>query len=142
MIVKKFLFKMFFIILILVSNSEIVDAKRINDIQVMDAELNKVTHHFPNNQAIQNEVASALNSIDQLSKKINIKLNKGNVYKIPIEPSQLIETQWFHCLVSEVYLIINEEDRPMFIIFNDENRAFFVHCNYDTKKLLTLIHHK
>ncbi|MCL6624228.1 MAG: hypothetical protein K6T17_06380, partial [Fimbriimonadales bacterium] len=71
--------------------------------------------------------------------KFNPIPKEGYMIKVPLEPSIMVENQWFNDLVSEVIIIFTSEEEPYIMIFDDENRAHFLTSEGDLVQLLLLV---
>lgn len=132
--------KKLFITLVLafsICGTMISEAKNLTEIEVFDTSKGKVVKTIPNTDQIQKEVRFCIESIHELSPRVDLNFKTGMIYKIPIEPSMQVENQLFHSLVSEVYLIIqNEPERPLLLLFDDENKIFLTHFKYEIRPFL------
>lgn len=114
-----------------------VQAAGESNIEVFDVKKEQVVKTIANSDRIQREVNKCLNTITSMTKRFNPIPEEGQIIKIPVEPSVMVNNQWFSSLVDEVKLILPTNETPLLMIFDDENKPYFFEFKQDITKLLS-----
>lgn len=134
--------KMMLVLMLLVSFglfSPSVHATDLSNVEIFDVKREKVIKIVPNTEGIQVEVRKCLKKINNITKRLNPIPTDGQIIKIPVQPSIMINNQWMNSLVDEVKIILPTNDKPLFMIFDDENKPYFFETEYDLTNLLSQI---
>jgi hypothetical protein len=127
----------FFIFLNLIS----VNAKEFKYIQIFDPKQDKVVKVIQSNPQIQDMITSWITNIEGLYKNDPIT-DDGYAIKIPLDPTVKVNCKSLNALVSEVYIIIPENDPPFYLIFEEENKLLSIPFNGDIDKLSKILDFK
>ena len=127
----------FFIFLNLIS----VNAKAFKYIEIFDPKQDKVIKVIQSNPQIQNMITSWITNIEGLYKNDPIT-DDGYAIRLPLDPIVKVNCTSLNALVSEVYIIIPENDPPFYLIFEEENNLLSFPFNGDIDKLSKLLDFK
>ena len=116
---KKLVIILSFLFIIL--NSIPVDAKDFKYVEIFDPKQDKVVKVVQSNPQIQDMITSWITNIEGLYKN-DPTTDDGYAIKIPLDPTVKVNCKAFNALVSEVFIIIPENDPPFYLIFEDENK--------------------
>lgn len=133
--IKKILLGIFIITLF----SKTVAAETNQYVEVFDIKNDKVIMQVNSDIVLQQEAKKFLEGITGVYVKFNPIPKEGYMIKVPLEPSIMVENQWFNDLVNEVIIIFTSEEDPYIMIFDDENRAHFLTSEGDLVQLLLLV---
>lgn len=133
--IKKILLGIFIITLL----SKTVSAETNQYVEVFDIKNDKVIMQVNADIVLQQEAKKFLEGITGVYVKFNPIPKEGYMIKVPLEPSIMVENQWFNDLVNEVIIIFTSEEDPYIMIFDDENRAHFLTSEGDLVQLLLLV---
>lgn len=102
-------------------------------VEVFDIEKGTVIHEIIPNPIIQEEAKFYAANIDSLYKKINPLPPNGLIVRIPLDPPQSVQNQWFHALLDEINIIYPENGNPYVMLYDDENHIYFfnIHTKLD-----------
>jgi len=114
-------------------------AINLSNIEVFDVKKEQVVKIIANSDMIQGEINKCINTITGITKRFNPIPKEGQIIKIPVEPSVMVNNQWFSSLVDEVKLIMPTNETPLLMIFDDENKPYFLEFEHDITKLLSEI---
>lgn len=116
--IKKILIALSFFVIFL--NSIYVHAEDFKYIEIFDPKQDKVVKVVQSNLEIQNMITSWISNLEGY--KNDPATDDGYVIKIPLDPSVRMNCMSLSALVSEVYILIPENDPPCYLIFEDENK--------------------
>lgn len=116
--IKKLFIVLSFLVIFL--HSICVNAEGFKYIEVFDPKQDKVVKVVQSNPEIQNTIASWIANLEGY--KNDPATDDGYVIKIPLDPSARMKCMSLSALVSEVYILIPENDPPCYLIFEDENK--------------------
>ncbi|WP_411955926.1 hypothetical protein [Clostridium estertheticum] len=89
------------------------------------------------NPQIQDMITSWITNLEGLYKN-DPATDDGYVVKIPLDPIVKVNCKSFNALVSEVYILIPENEPPCYLIF-DENKLLSFVFNGDINKLSNIL---
>jgi hypothetical protein len=75
--------------------------------------------------------------VNGLSRLFNPIPKEGEIFKIPVQPSRVVNNQWINTLVDEVKVIVPTNGKPLMMMFDDENKPYFFEFEYDIAPLLS-----
>ncbi|WP_027626350.1 hypothetical protein [Clostridium lundense] len=107
-----------------------VNAEDFKYVQIFDPKQDKVVKVVQSNPQIQNMITSWITNI-QGGYKNNPITDDGYVVKIPLDPVVKVNSPHLNALVSEVYILIPENEPPCYLIFENENRLLSLAFNGD-----------
>ena len=116
-----------------------VSAQSTTNIELLAIEKNEITT-IPTNSTIQLETEKIIKEIDTVLKKFSPIPDNGYIVKIPLNPSLRLENKWVNAMISEVIIIIQEEEAPYLLIFDNENRPCFFTFKKEINTLLKSLH--
>ena len=134
LLVVLFLFVIFF-------HSTYVSAEMFNSVEIFDPKQNKVVKVVQSNPQIQGIITSWITNIEGLYKN-DPATDDGYVVKIPLDPIVKVNCKSLNALVSEVYILIPENEPPCYLIFDDENKLLSLPFNGDIDMLSNILHFK
>ncbi|MCD4838876.1 hypothetical protein LRS37_08310 [Neobacillus sedimentimangrovi] len=111
-----------------------------NQVEIFDIEKGKVVQLVPTSSEIQKEASTFLQGISGVYTKVRPIPEKGYMIKVPLEPSIMVDNQWFKGLVDEVVIIFPEQEKTFLMVFDDENRLHFYHFDGNTDRFLNILH--
>lgn len=117
--IKKLLVALSFFIIFL--HSIYVNAIDFKYIEIFDPKQDKVVKVIQSNPQIQDMITSWITNIEGLYKN-DPATDDGYVIKIPLDPIVKVNCKSMNALVSEVYILIPENDPPCYLIFEDKNK--------------------
>ena len=126
-----------FILLNLIS----VNAKAFRNIEIFDPKQDKVVKAMQSNPQIQHMITSWITNIEGLYKN-DPATDDGYAIRIPLDPTVKVNCKSLSAFVSEVYIIIPENDPPFYLIFEDENKLLSFPFNGDIDKLSKILDFK
>lgn len=74
------------------------------------------------NKEINDMVVEWINRIDGFYSGVDPIKDDGYAIKFPINPSIQVQNQWLKTTVTEVYVIIPENNPPLFLVFETEDK--------------------
>ena len=122
-------------------NSIPVNAKYFKYIEIFDPKQDKVVKVIQSNPRIQDMITSWITNIEGLYKN-DPATDDGYAIKIPLDPTVKVNCKSLSAFVSEVYIIIPENDPPFYLIFEDENKLLSFPFNGDIDKLSKILDFK
>ena len=122
-------------------NSIPVNAKYFKYIEIFDPKQDKVVKVIQSNPRIQDMITSWITNMEGLYKNDPIT-DDGYAIKIPLHPTVKVNCKSLSAFVSEVYIIIPENDPPFYLIFEEENKLLSFPFNGDIDKLSKLLDFK
>jgi len=128
---------LFFIFL----NSIPVNAKDFKYIEIFAPKQDMVVKVIQSNSQIQDMITSWITNIEGLYKN-DPTTDDGYAIKIPLDPTVKVNCKSLNALVSEVYIIIPENDPPFYLIFEEENKLLSFPFNGDIDKLSKILDFK
>jgi hypothetical protein len=121
--------KKFFLVVmlwcLLFSISLQAQANPTGKVEIFHINKGKVIKRVPLNRAIQKDVVTITENINDLYREIEPIPKKGYMVKIPLEQAVMVKNEWLEDLIGEVILIFPEYENPHLMLFNDENIPFF-----------------
>ncbi len=126
-----------FILLNLIS----VNAKGFRNIEIFDPKQDKVVKVIQSNPQIQDMITNWITNIEGLYKN-DPATDDGYAIRISLDPIVKVKSKSLNALVSEVYIIIPENDPPFYLIFEEENKLLSFPFNGDIDKLSKLLNFK
>lgn len=136
---KKLLVVLFFFFISI--NSTHVNAQDNKYVEIFDPKQDKVVKVVQSNPQIQNMITSWITNIDGLYKN-DPATEDGFVVKIPLDPIVNVNSKALNALISEVYILIPENEPPCYLIFEDENRLLSFVFNGDIDMLSKVLDFK
>ena len=118
-----------------------VNAKDFKYIEIFDPKQDKVIKVIQSNPQIQDMITNWITNIEGLYKNDPIT-DDGYAIRIPLDPIVKVNCTSLNALVSEVYIIIPENDPPFYLIFEEENKLLSLPFNGDIDKLSKLLNFK
>ena len=118
-----------------------VNAKDFKYIEIFDPKQDKVVKVIQSNPRIQDMITSWITNIEGLYKN-DPATDDGYAIKIPLDPTVKVNCKSLSAFVSEVYIIIPENDPPFYLIFEDENKLLSFPFNGDIDKLSKILDFK
>ena len=112
-----------------------------NSVEIFDPKQNKVVKVVQSNPQIQGIITSWITNIEGLYKN-DPATDDGYVVKIPLDPIVKVNCKSLNALVSEVYILIPENEPPCYLIFDDENKLLSLPFNGDIDMLSNILHFK
>ena len=119
-------------------NSILVNAKDFKYIEIFDPKQDRVVKVIQSNPKIQDMITSWITNIEGLYKNDPIT-DDGYAIKIPLDPIIKVNCKSLNALVSEVYILIPENDPPFYLIFEDENKLLSFPFNGNIDKLSKIL---
>lgn len=107
---------------VMFQHSIYVSAEGFKCIEIFDPKQDKVVKVVPLNSEIQNMVTSWITNIQGIYGKNDPTTDDGYAIKVPLDPAVKVHCKSLNAVVSEVYIIIPENDPPFFMIFEDDNK--------------------
>jgi len=120
-------------------HSTCVNAEGFKDIEIFDPKQDKVVKVVQSNPQIQNMITSWITNLEGLYKN-DPATDDGYVVRIPLDPK--VKCKSLNALVSEVYILIPENEPPCYLIFEDENKLLSLPFNGDMDKLSKILDFK
>jgi hypothetical protein len=118
-----------------------VNAKDFKYIEIFDPKQDKVVKVIQSNPQIQDMITSWITNIEGLYKNDPVT-DDGYAIKISLDPTVKVNCKSLNAIVSEVYIIIPENDPPFYLIFEEENRLLSFPFNGDIDKLSKILDFK
>jgi hypothetical protein len=115
---KKLLVALSFFVIFL--HSIYVNAEGFKYIEIFDPKQDKVVKVAQSNPQIQDMITSWITNLEGY--KNDPATDDGYVIKVPLDPTVRVNCKSLTALVSEVYILIPENDPPCYLIFEDENK--------------------
>lgn len=137
--VKKVLVILSFLVIFLPSTY--VNAEGFKYVEIFDPKQDKVVKIVQSNPQVQDMIISWITNIEGLYKN-DPATDDGYVVKIPLDPVVKVNCTSFNALVSEVYILIPENDPPCYLIFENENNLLSFPFNGDIDKLSKILDFK
>jgi hypothetical protein len=137
--IKKVLAILSFLVIFLHSTN--VNAEGFKYVEIFDPMQDKVVKVVQLNTQIQDMIISWITNIEGLYKN-DPATDDGYVVKIPLDPVVKVNCKSFNALVSEVYILIPENDPPCYLIFENENNLLSLPFNGDIDKLSKILDFK
>ncbi|MFL0267414.1 hypothetical protein [Candidatus Clostridium radicumherbarum] len=122
-------------------NSIHVNAQDFKYIEIFDPKQDKVVKVVQSNPQIQSMITSWITNIEGLYKNDPIT-DDGYVVKIALDPLVKVNCKSLNALVSEVYILIPENEPPCYLIFEDENKLLSLVFNGDIDMLSKVLDFK
>lgn len=129
---KKLLIVLFFSFILM--NIRHVNAQDFKYVEIFDPKQDKVVKVVQSNPKIQNMITNWLANIEGLYKN-DPATDDGYVVKIPLDPGIKVNCKYLNTLVSEVYILIPENEAPCYLIFDNENKLLSLAFNGDIDML-------
>jgi hypothetical protein len=117
--IKRLLVALLFFVIFL--HSIYVKAVEFKYVEIFDPKQDKVVKVVQSNPQIQDMITNWITKIDGLYKN-DPATDDGYVIKIPLDPIVMVNCKSLSAFVSEVYILIPENDPPCYLIFEDENK--------------------
>jgi hypothetical protein len=137
--IKKVLAILSFLVIFL--HSTYVNAEGFKYVEIFDPMQDKVVKVVQLNTQIQDMIISWITNIEGLYKN-DPATDDGYVVKIPLDPVVKVNFKSFNALVSEVYILIPENDPPCYLIFENENNLLSLPFNGAIDKLSNILDFK
>ncbi|MGH4124270.1 MAG: hypothetical protein ACREV6_15195 [Clostridium sp.] len=135
MIKKLLIFLSLFVMLL---HSTCVNAEGFKYVEIFDPKQDKVVKVVQSNPQIQDMITSWITNLEGLYKN-DPATDDGYVVKIPLDPIVKVNCKSFNALVSEVYILIPENEPPCYLIFENENKLLSLVFNGDISKLSNIL---
>ena len=110
------------LIFIVLITPKVVRADGFKPAEIFDPKQDKVVKVVQLNTEIYNTVWTLIKNIDGIYGKNDPVTEDGYAIKIPLNPAIKVTSKWLNALVSEVYIIIPENNPPFLMIFEDKNK--------------------
>lgn len=133
---KKLLFILCLCVIFL--HSTYVNAEGFKYVEIFDPKQDKVVKVVQSNPQIQDMITSWIINLEGTYKNAPAT-DDGYVVKIPLDPIVKVNCKSFNSLVSEVYILIPENEPPCYLIFEDENKLISLVFNGDIDKLSNIL---
>jgi len=137
--IKKLLVALSFFVIFL--HSTYVNAEGFKYVEIFDPKQDKVVKVIQSNPQIQDMITSWITNIEG-SYKNDPATDDGYVVKIPLDPIIKVNCKSLNALVSEVYILIPENQPPCYLIFEDENKLLSFPFNGDIDMLSNIVDFK
>jgi hypothetical protein len=134
--IKKLLVALSFLVIFL--HSIYVNAEGFKYIEIFDPKQDKVVKVVQSNPQIQDMITRWITNIEGLYKN-DPATDDGYVIKIPLDPIVKVNCKSLNALVSEVYILIPENEQPCYLIFEDENKLLSFPFNGDIDMLSNIL---
>lgn len=118
--IKKFLTILVLIFILL--HPQIQYTESYQHIEIFDPIQGKVVKVVETNKEINDMVVEWINRIDGFYSGVDPIKDDGYAIKFPINPSIQVQNQWLKTTVTEVYVIIPENNPPLFLVFETEDK--------------------
>ena len=122
-------------------HSTCVIAEEFKYIEIFDPKQDKVVKVVQSNPQIQELITSWITNLEGLYKN-DPATDDGYVVRIPLDPIVKVNGESLNALVSEVYILIPENEPPCYLIFEDENKLLSLPFNGDIDKLSKILDFK
>ena len=122
-------------------HSTCVNAEGFKYIEIFDPKQDKVVKVVQSNSQIQELITSWITNLEGLYKN-DPATDDGYVVRIPLAPIVKVKGDSLNALVSEVYILIPENEPPCYLIFEDENKLLSFPFNGDIDKLSKILDFK
>ena len=133
---KKLLFLISLFVILF--HSTCVHAEGFKHIEIFDPKQDEVVKVVQSNPQIQDMITSWITNLDGTYKN-DPATDDGYVVKIPLDPTVKVNCNSLNALVSEVYILIPENEPPCYLIFEDENKLISLVFNGDIGKLSNIL---
>ncbi|WP_291636140.1 hypothetical protein [Clostridium sp.] len=130
-----------FSILVIFLHSTCVNAEVFKYVEIFDPKQDKVVKVVQSNPQIQDMITSWITNLEGLYKN-DPATDDGYVVRIPLDPIVKVNCKSLNALVSEVYILIPENEPPCYLIFEDENKLLSLPFNGDLDKLSKILNFK
>lgn len=137
--IKKLLVVLSLFVILL--HSTCVNAEGFKYIEIFDPKQDKVVKVVQSNPQIQDMITSWITNLEGLYKN-DPATDDGYVVRIPLDPLVKVNCKSLNALVSEVYILIPENEPPCYLIFEDENKLLSLPFNGDIDKLSKILDFK
>jgi len=137
--IKKLLFILCLFVIFL--HSPCVNAEGFKYVEIFDPKQDKVVKVVQLNPQIQEMITSWITNLEGLYKN-DPATDDGYVVKIPLDPIVKVNCKSLNALVSEVYILIPENEPPCYLIFENENKLLSLPFNGDIDKLSKILDFK
>jgi len=137
--IRKLLVALFFFVIFL--HSTHVSAEMFKYVEIFDPKQDKVVKVVQANPQIQGMITSWITNIEGLYKN-DPATDDGYVVKIPLDPIVKVNCKSLNALVSEVYILIPENEPPCYLIFENENKLLSFVFNGDIDMLSNILDFK
>jgi hypothetical protein len=127
--------------LVIFLHSTYVNAEGFKYVEIFDPKQDKVVKVVQSNPQVQHMIISWITNIEGIYKN-DPATDDGYVVKIPLDPVVKVNCKSFNALVSEVYILIPENDPPCYLIFENENNLLSLPFNGDIDKLSNILDFK
>lgn len=134
--IKKLIVVLSLFVIFLHSTS--VNAEGFKYIEIFDPKQDKVVKVVQSNPQIQDMITSWITNLEGLYRN-NPATDDGYVVKIPLDPIVKVNSKTLNAIVSEVYILIPENEPPCYLIFEDENKLLSLMFNGDIEKLSNIL---
>jgi hypothetical protein len=118
---------------------KVVRADGFTYAEIFDPKQDKVVKVVQLNTKIYNTVLTLINNIDGIYGKNDPVTEDGYAIRIPLDPAIKVTSKWLNALVSEVYLIIPENNPPFLMIYEDKNKLSCFPFNGDMNDLSEIL---
>jgi hypothetical protein len=115
-----------------------VNAEGFKYIEIFDPKQDKVVKVVQSNPQIQDMITRWITNIEGLYKN-DPATDDGYVIKIPLDPMVKVNCKSLNAVVSEVYILIPENEQPCYLIFEDENKLLSFPFNGDIDMLSNIL---
>ena len=126
---------------VILLHSTCVNADGFKYIKIFDPKQDKVVKVVQSNPQIQDMITSWITNLEGLYKN-DPATDDGYVVRIPLDPIVKVNCKSLNTVVSEVYILIPENEPPCYLIFEDENKLLSLPFNGDVDKLSKILNFK
>jgi hypothetical protein len=113
-----------------------VYSSELKPVEIFDVSQGIVIKKSQSSEKIQKTAYDYLMNISSLYVKVKALPDKGHIIKIPFEEPKLIQNKWINGNVSEVFVILPEQQKPYLLVLDESRRPFFYNFEGNTYELL------
>ncbi len=110
-----------------------------NGIEIYDTRQDKVVKSVQAKPEIRNLIIEWINQTDAICAKVNPFSNEGYIVKAPLEPPVVVESEWIHGPIGEVYIVLPKQDSPFYVVLDEFGHISCYNINGDLNLLSQLL---
>lgn len=110
------------VLFIILLHPQMDHAVGYQQIEIFDPIQNKVVKVVETNKDINDMVVGWINGIDGFYSEVDPIKDDGYAIRFPLNQSIQVQNQWLKTTVKEVYVIIPENNPPLFLVFETEDK--------------------
>ncbi len=118
-----------------------VNAEGFKYVEIFDPKQGKVVKVVQSNPQIQDMITSWITNVEGLYKN-DPATDDGYAIRIPLNPFVKVNSKSLNALVSEVYILVPENNPPCYLIFEDANKLLSFPFNGDIELLSNILDFK